>query len=231
MPELTVTRRVATHVLLAAVLALPAARADAPSRVEIAVYQYRSIDTDAEREAFDDFHGMLNDRMLTLSDELAREGAEFAYLEDLQPYQIMGPGDEPIEFRGRLADLAEYWAQSQALQLLHGRMRTADGQPAVRSQVYLGELQGALPSKLVKLDLPVDPDRFEETAETHTALLLYALAMDAMRQSGPQRDRLVRTLLARTWVYLLDIPEDERAARELRAAVQAAFEAEGMTPP
>jgi len=65
----------------------------------------------------------------------------------------------------------------------------------VKSNFHLGALKEYFPYDVVKITLPVSSGEFGNTQDSHSLVILYALAMDAKRQ-GFNKSHIARFLTA-----------------------------------
>ncbi|MEA1934194.1 MAG: hypothetical protein U9N60_07175, partial [Thermodesulfobacteriota bacterium] len=88
------------------------------------------------------------------------------------------------------------WLENQAsvLCLLRGTIVSDDNVTyLVKSNFHLGELKGLFPYDVVKITLPVSSSEFGNTQDSHSLVILYALAMDAKRL-GHDKSHIARFL-------------------------------------
>ena len=168
---------------------------------------------------------MLRDRLLTLSEEITEQWPNFDYFIHLGVTKIIDSRGEHIEFQGSLGDLSSRWQERGTLELLAGRIRGDEAPFVVRSRIYLGKLGEGLGNRSIKFDLLIDPDAFEYAKDSHTAITLYALAMDA--KSRADSGELSHDLLQRAHVYARDLPNSARGIEPLKNAISAALEQGG----
>ncbi|MBA7678840.1 hypothetical protein ES703_87118 [subsurface metagenome] len=86
--------------------------------------------------------------------------------------------------------------QRTVLNLMRGSIISDDGLTyIVYSCFYLGKLRAYLPHEVITVELPIKSTEFANTKDSHTLVILYALAMDA-RSLGYPKDRIALFLKA-----------------------------------
>jgi hypothetical protein len=184
-------------------------------RLNISVVSYSGKDED-----FKVFRSRLGDWVLNLSEELsAPAGADY-----LRRLKLV---DRKAEF-STAADLDSYWKTGDALQVLTGSIAPEAGNSYfVQSRIYLGDLQGAFPRKTILIEVPFTARNYADTQDSHTAVLLYGLAMDAERVDSSHKALIAQLLKSAkdkladikkrkslAWNAQSPLPELERAVEE-----------------
>jgi len=160
---------------------------------EVALFQYEGVSEGALSSAkFGVFRGILKDKISNLKREMLQgETHGFDYLEDVY-----------VNYRNKdtftRPEGINRWLKNQAsvLCLLRGTIVSDDNITyLVKSNFHLGELKGAFPYDVVKITLPVISSEFGNTQDSHSLVILYALAMDAKRL-GQDKSTIARFLTA-----------------------------------
>ena len=190
-------------------------------RTSLFVYKYSGAHSEEQRNALEDFEDMLRDRLITLSEEIMEQWPNFDYFSYLRITKVIDSRGEHIEFQGNLVDLSSKWQERGTLELLAGRIRGDEAPFVARSRIYLGELGEGLGNRSIKFDLLIDPDAFECASDSHTAITLYALAMDA--NSRTDSGELSHYLLQRALAYARGLPNSALGIEPLTNAILAAL--------
>jgi hypothetical protein len=186
-------------------------------RVEIALLPYSGLESEGPRKiAFDEFRGILEDKLTNLvqelaaTPELARDEAaqQLAKLKlntlsrspsDAQPAarSIAGVDLPALDLEQKL----RIWRQRHSLGLLTGTLSeevaTDRRRYRVDSQIFIGDLDGAPLGRSIPLMMQIGPEEFSNTRDTHALALLYALALDARRLG--YRDDVVTVYLSKAY--------------------------------
>lgn len=116
------------------------------------------------------------------------------YLGDLNTRPVIDAATNTLkEFAGTSNDLKTRWRDDRTLALLLGRVAKRPPKFGVRSEVYIGDLKGALLRPNFKLEIALGIEDFELASESHTAAAAYAIAMDA-KARGVDRALVVKLL-------------------------------------
>jgi hypothetical protein len=183
----------------------------ATPRVEIVLLPYSGLGTEgARKSAFDEFRGILEDKLTNLVQELST-GPELAgkvaaqQLARLRVGTLQGTGSAaPGTGSGGGLDLEQkllLWRQRHSLGLLSGTL--SDASPTdrarfrVNSQIFIGDLDGAKLGRSIPLAMEIGPDEFRNTRDVHALTVLYALALDARRLEYP--DEVVTAYLSKAY--------------------------------
>ena len=174
--------------------------AAASPRVEIAVLPYSGLNTEPRRAAFNEFLGILNDKLTNLTQELAATpelagedaARQIARLKfdtlpakpderSTGPSRAIGEGDlSGLDLEQKL----RIWRQRHSLGLLGGTLSeepTDQRRFQVNSQIFIGDLDGTPLGRSIPLAMAIGPEEFRNTRDAHALALLYALALDARR--------------------------------------------------
>jgi hypothetical protein len=135
--------------------------------------------TDEERRRFEQFQTIVRSKIPVIVDALVQADPAYKYLDNLRIVSASrqlaaSPAETLAEWRGR-----------NALMFLSGVLFKDDTAVLVRSQPFLGELAHTQRLNQLQLDLRVHQDELGQAQDSHSAALLYALAMDARRLKKP----------------------------------------------
>lgn len=161
-------------------------------RLKLSFFDYAGSQQGEPKIYFGRFKGILRDKLTVLVEELPDARDHFDYLQRLS---LEPPGEGGLEDRLTTEEsLQNYWDQSRSLLLFRGTLFSdANGPYFAQSRVYLGDLHGRLPHASITLRLPVRADDFPTTSDTHSLIVYYALAQDAIRM-GDDRSRVIELL-------------------------------------
>ncbi|NOQ78109.1 MAG: hypothetical protein GQ546_01775 [Gammaproteobacteria bacterium] len=178
--------------IIATVLLLTiACSAFAAPKNEVALFEYEGVSEGGVSSAkFGVFKGILKDKISNLKREVLQGDAQgFDYLEEVY-----------VNFRDKdTFDKSEginLWLKNQTsvLCLMRGTIVSDDNITyLVKSNFHLGELKGTFPYDTVNITLPVSSKEFGNTQDSHSLVILYALAMDAKRL-GHDKSHIARFL-------------------------------------
>lgn len=158
---------------------------------EVAIFKYEGvIEGDTSSVKFSAFRGILEDKITNLKREVLHGDVnEYSYLDQIH-----------ITFRDKdnfsTPESINKWLKNQisVLCLLRGTIISDDNVTyLVKSNFHLGELKGYFPYDVVQITLPVSSSEFGNTQDSHSLVILYALAMDARRQ-GYDKSHIARFL-------------------------------------
>jgi len=209
--------------LLSAAFAILAIYADAQivPRVSISIYKY-SVNSTKQAKGFDQFKDIISAKIRKLSEELQVKSGKIDYISGLSPHFVTRPNNiEHLRFDGSVEDLYKHWRNSSALEVFTGRVRDVGSGLSVRSDVFLGDLKGDLAKQTITLDLPINDDQFDTTRDSHTAVTLYALAMDAQRCGSPPD--VVLVFLSEAYSRVNDVRENVPDIKILKEAIEKAI--------
>ena len=167
--------------------------ASAAPKNEVALFEYEGVvEGDVSSAKFGVFRGILKDKISNLKREVLQGDVQgFEYLEDV--YVNFRAKDTFTKTEG-----INRWLKNQTsvLCLLRGTILSDDNVTyLVKSSLHLGELKGSFPYDVVKITLPVSSSEFGNTQDSHSLVILYALAMDAKRL-GQDKSHIARFLTA-----------------------------------
>lgn len=185
-------------------------------RVEVALFSYRGS---AEgRDRFEQLRGLLEETPRRVVERFGND-RRFEHLKRLE-VRYVGK-----EVGGSTDDLLEQWRSRHALGLLWGTVLDPDSTGAfpVESDVFIGDLGGSVANGVIALETRIDPEEFRRVRDTHSAAILYALAMDARRLRLPPD--VISALLSEALSIAKDL--DLERSRELRERVEAAIAENG----
>jgi hypothetical protein len=197
------------------------ARADERPRLDVSMVKYGGTTAGGPEQCYSQFRRFLQDRVQTLPEEVEGETKDLAYLGQLSLRDVSGPGFPS------LSELENYWRQTSSLAILQGNVFTPAGKPpVVQSRIYLGALSGTLAKKSIMVEMAVTEQEFANTSDSHSAVLLYGLAVDA-RRVYPQNKALTAAILKSARDKLADRERRGTLPRELLELKQAILAAEG----
>lgn len=182
-----------------------------PPRLTLTVFRYDGTLDGKGEQAFEQFRGILEDKILNLGQELSSSHPQAKYIERLRMFYS---GDRSPD----RTQLSRFAAHTGSMGLLSGTVFLEDDAAIVRSRYFLGELGGGLTTDSVVLELPIKAKEFGSIRDSHSAATLYGLAMDAKRLGLPQKVRV--ECLSRAYSALADLNESNPGVAELKAAVE-----------
>ena len=225
---------------------LVAARQDAP-RVELDLLPYAGLAAEGPRRAaFDEFRGILEDKLTNLVQELTASPSLTgdAAKQQLARLKLLalqwngsewspaaaGPADAGAVSGLDLEHKLEVWRQRHSLGLLSGTLsEEGAGSKAhfrVDGQIFIGDLDGAALGRSIPLSMQIGPEEFRNTRDAHALAWLYALALDARRLRYP--DEVVTTYLSKAYSIAQTLRENSPGAPlpEAVAAIAARVDGE-----
>jgi hypothetical protein len=163
--------------ILCCLLCAPTILVAAPKNV-VAIFQYKGANSPLSKDKYETFQQIIEDKIDNLKREVFQSDLQApAYLQDIE---IMVHEQDTFTRRSGI----KRWLknQSSVLCLLRGAIVSDDNVTyMVKSNFHLGELTEYFPHDVVKIDLPVVKSEHANTKDSHSLVLLYALAMDAKR--------------------------------------------------
>lgn len=150
-------------------------------RLKLSFFQYLGSKQGSESNVyFLQFKGILRDKLTILVEDLADGSDRFEYLKHLS---LDPSGEGGLEDRLTTeAAQRNYWDQSHSLLLFRGTLSSQHGgQYFAQSQIYLGSLHGRFPHPSISLRLPIQVQELPDTNDTHSLIVYFALAEDAIR--------------------------------------------------
>jgi hypothetical protein len=191
-------------------------------RLKISIFRYDKTDSDKHVEKFSNFRGIITDKIVRLSEELEEIDQNLSYLKNLTINFVTDlDSNKHVVFRGSLQDLQNHWQRTGSLEVFRGRIRTDGNLYSVRSKIYLGDLKGHLNEATITVDLPIKDEEFDTTRDTHSAVTLYALAMDARERRRPKTE--INALLAEALNRLPEDHENISGMKVLKEAIDQAL--------
>jgi len=175
-------------------------------RTSIEIFSYASFNSSDQTAAVEN---LLRQKLEHLVEETISAHPELNGLSKLtivsKNTQLPDPGN-----------LAAYWKSTRVLEILSGAITGSP--PVVTSNVYLGDLRGSLTKSTVSVQIEINPREYRSYRDMHSALTLYALAMDA-KTRNPQQQGVVSQYLAEAESLLKSIPNADENVRALSDAV------------
>ena len=165
----------------------------AAPKSEVVIFQYAGVvEGSVSSEKFGSFRGILEDKISSLKREVLQGNTQgFDYLEDVR-----------VNFRKQdnftTIEGVNQWMKNEAsvLCLLRGTIISDDNVTyMVKSNIHLGELKGKYRHDVLRITLPINSKEFGNTRDSHSVVILYALAMDAKRL-GYDKSHIARFLNA-----------------------------------
>lgn len=145
-------------------------------RIEIALFKYHGSET-----KFDVFHGLFKQKILNLRTKILRTwGSSYDNVDYIADIHVKYHADDTFGSPGKVFE----WMRSQGvvLNVMRGTILSDDGTNyVVFSQFYLPNWSTNLRSNVITVSLPIRVDEFSNTQDSHTLVILYALAVDARR--------------------------------------------------
>ena len=194
------------------------ARPDDSPRLVIPVFKYSGVHGAAEKRGFEEFNDIIRTKISILSEELGFLGNDFTYLSHLRPDLVKDGQGHHVEFSGSNADLLRYWRVTDALGVFDGRIRRRSSDYEVRTRVFFGDLSTAWGRRFLSIGLPIRDEQFETTKDSHSAAIIYALALDSLNRCRPEHEIL--NLVGKAFESLKDVPDAVSGVAELRSAVR-----------
>lgn len=145
---------------------------------QVAIFQYKGANSATSKDKFEVFQGIIEDKIANLRREVFQDDEQaLAYLEDIHvSYYAQDSFTRNANIKRWLKN------QSSVLCLLRGTIVSDDNLTyMVKSSFYLGELKEYFPYDVVRIDLPIKISEHANTQDSHSLVILYALAMDARR--------------------------------------------------
>ncbi len=184
--------------------------ADEGMRTRIILYPYHGVAGANASKLAEDLDVYLTDKLNILYAGYAREHLA-DYMATLRVEKAAPP---PVTAQ----ELSAEWSRRNALLLLSGIIVAAPDRSIAKSSIYFGSLADNAPGHppdLLHLDLPLSAEQFGSNADSHSAAVLYGLAMDAKR-AGLAKDLYVR--IAARALEIIDplLESDPSPSRDLK---------------
>lgn len=193
-----------------------ASKDEAP-RVVLTLLPYAGADGDDQRRAaFDQFRGILEDKITNLVQDLghrpALDGPEAAAQLSHLKLQVTNAPGTGLD----LGEKLRIWQQRHSLSLLTGTLarETAADNFSVHSQVFIGDLDGSALGRSFPVEMSIEPGQFRNLRDVHALTVLYALAMDARRLGASQA--VVNAYLSEAWLIVRGLPEGADVPEAIR---------------
>ncbi len=184
---LTIRRLCWPLFVASALLWILSSEALAEPRVEIALFKYLGASEGEAKKKFEQFRWVMRNKILNLKVAVLQKTSE----DDQVDVENLGYLDSVyINFKGedtfegeRPERINELMKNERAiLGLLRETIISDDNTNyTVYSEFYLRDLKGFYPRDVITVRLPVKSTEFGNTRDSHTLVILYALAMDAKR--------------------------------------------------
>lgn len=179
---------------MSVVITLNSTMSIAGERSILHVYRYANTETPERQAAFEQFQEAITSKMLSLRDELG-QSINLPTLNALAMRKVLNRTTQAhLSVVGISSDqMAAFWSQQGALGVLYGRLQDEDSEFRVRTRFFMGTLKGSLPATSVTIDLPLRDEEFDTTRDSHSAVTLYALAMDSINDCA-RRNQVMQIL-------------------------------------
>jgi|SoiMethySBSTD1v2_1073268.scaffolds.fasta_scaffold05286_3 hypothetical protein len=177
-----------------------------------------------EGPLFDQFYGIVSSKIRVLGDRIARDHPACDYMRDLR-----------VEKTGRVDDRSANrtlldWRSTNALLFLSGMFRRDGTTDYVRSTPFFGELASKdADLNSLQLELRIDVSELQQTTDSHSLAVLYALAMDARRLGRP--NDVVLTFLGEAVSVAQSIDSSLPGVAALKAQLRKAIQDLGAPIP
>ncbi|MCP4672426.1 MAG: hypothetical protein GY857_14105 [Desulfobacula sp.] len=163
----------------------------ADSKNKVVIFEYDGISKgDTSDTKFSVFKGILKDKISDLERYILHD--ETHSIKDSQKIYVNYMNEDTFTTKdGVLRWLKN---QSSVLCLLRGTIVSDDNvHYIVKSHFYLGELKGDFPYDVIKISLPVSSKELGNTQDSHSIVILYALAMES-RRIGMSNSKIAKVL-------------------------------------
>lgn len=204
----------------------------AEERTEVHLFQYGRTNTPVLQAAFQDFHDMLVEKLPKLAAEMLKTdvGLQAGSKLSLEKLSLQSVRDtegvllRPEFMVASLDEKRQYWLQTGALGVLTGHIRKQEQTLYANTTFYWGRLKGPFPDEMITLKLPLAGDTFDNTLDSHSIAVLYALAQETRHGCANIADAV--KLLSEAQKRAKAISEDFHVlGSELEAVVVNAIEA------
>lgn len=201
------------------------ATSQAEERTEVHLFRYGRTNTASLQTAFNDFQDMLVEKLPKLASELLKMKVEIPALSHLRLKPVLDENGQLLRPEARVGSLdaeRQYWLQTGALSVLTGHIREQGGTTYAYSTFFWGALRGPYPDEMITLKLPLVGESFDNTSDSHSVAVLYALAQESRHEcvNAAEIVKLLSEAQKRAKAIADDFPE---LAAELEAIVVAAI--------
>lgn len=166
-------------------------------RTEVSLFKYRGAqEGQLSGVKFEVFRGILDRKILKIRREILQTATLSEDLLYLKEVRIDYRNEDTFETEGDV----ENWMKLQArtLGVLRGSIVSDDDNTyVVFSEFHLRIPQSFLPYNVITVQLPVKSSEFANSKDSHSVVILYALALDAKR-IGMDGDQIVNFLRVAT---------------------------------
>jgi hypothetical protein len=147
-------------------------------RTSIELFSYTSFGASDQTT---DVENLLKQKLRRLVDEVGSAHPDLAeQVKKLTVDHKQGLLPDPV-------NLEIHWKSSKALEILSGGITEVRSggitEKRLTTNVYLGDLHGSLKTATVSFMIAITPEEYRRYRDVHSALVLYALAMDAKASS------------------------------------------------
>jgi len=154
-------------------------------RGEIALFKYHgALPNQPGAAQFDVFQGLIDQKIDRLRNQLESASVTKASPGLVPDVHLKYRGEDSFEEASGVA----LWLKNEGsvLNVMRGTIvADQDANYSVHTRFYLADRTDYLPLDVVSVQLPIKDTEFANTADSHTLVILYALAMDAKRLKRP----------------------------------------------
>ncbi len=188
-------------------LSEPALHANENSRLEVTVFKYYGGETEKLEPGFEQFKGILDNKLRNMVQEFLSRGEDYAYLSSLKLHFT----DQfcPSSLDGR----RQYMAKTTSLELLSGTVFLIKDTPVIQSTVHFSKIDDPLSESSINIVLKVVPEEFRPARDSHSMVTLFALAMDAKRMN--KSTDIIVSYLSKAYSIAADMDLEQYPALEL----------------
>jgi hypothetical protein len=205
-------------IALLALSCLAASGSANAQRLSIHVYKYSVPPADSDATEYrDQFASIIKNKVVLLGAELGNDMEKYKSLSFIR----VEKNGEWQESSDNAQQLDDRWNQANALQLFLGRVLKVNDAYVVRTRVFFGQLPADVGGPFLNIDMLISGDEFDSTRDSHSGVILYALALDACQRSRPTNE--VITLLSKAKESLTDLSDDLKGIPALKIAIDAAL--------
>ena len=146
-------------------------------RLKLSFFEYEGAAGEEPRIQLGRFKGILRDKVTVLVQELQSTPNRYLYLRALALIPIPASEDKLTSEN----DVQQYWEVSRSLLLFRGTLFSDAAGYFAQSRLYWGDLRGGMSQPSISARLPIKSEEFLNTNDTHSLIVYFALAQDAIR--------------------------------------------------
>lgn len=176
-------------------------------KYSVTLFKYHGSEQGDLSVAFNQFQGILQDKLVALAQEIKASNSNCNYLNKLHLCFINQ--HPPSGYNSIL----QYWNKNGKfiIEILTGTIFLKEGEVVVGSRAYFNDAPAHNETlsdlRTVNFDLRVSPDEFGTTRDIHSLITLYALAIDAKRMKLP--NNIVAEYLSRAFALSKDLGRND----------------------